>query len=59
MKPLRYWRARDDLMKLRDGFFNAFLSELIGAQPSEAALGHITERENVFAKRFLCFVESR
>ena len=59
MKRLRCWRARDDIMKLRDGFFNPFLRELIGAQPSEAALGDITERENVFAERFLCFVESR
>src|ERR1051325_136539 len=56
---LRGGRPRDHLVELRDGLFYPFLSELIGAQPAEAALSDITERENVFAEGFLGFVEAR
>ena len=51
--------ARDDWMELRDRFFDAFVSELLGVQPSHAALADITNRENIFAERFLRFVEAR
>jgi hypothetical protein len=38
---LRGGRPADDLMQLGDGFLDAFLSELLGAQPAHAALADI------------------
>ena len=48
---LRNRGAGDQLMQLRDAFFDAFVSELLRGQPSHAALAdNIADGKNIFAQ---------
>src|SRR5688572_27764074 len=58
-QELRGGRSADDLVQLSDGFLDALLSKLFGAQPAHAALADIAESKDVFAQRFLRFIEAR
>jgi hypothetical protein len=45
-------------MQLCNRFLHSFVHELLGAQPSDAALADVAEGEDIFAQRLLGFIET-